>query len=409
MSSSAAATGTADDDIQNKVQAAAALFQQRFGRPAEFVAVAPGRVNLIGEHTDYNDGFVFPMAINRHTLIAGTRAGKRDAGRIRVHSQAMQADVDIPLGVAPVAGEPAWANYIRGVVVGFLRLEQALPALDLSITSDVPLGAGLSSSAALEVATATAFEAALGTALPPMTKARLCQQAEQDLAGVPCGIMDQATSALAIAGTALLIDCGDETVRAVRLPDEVAVLVTNTGVKHNLADGAYAKRRAECAAAATALGISSLRSTSPAAVEAAKGRMDPVIYRRALHVVNENVRTLAAAGAFLRGDLDAVGGFMFESHRSLRDNYEVSCAELDGLVEIARTIGPGNGVIGARMTGGGFGGSTVTLVRAADAAAVGERLARDYQQKFGRPVAPFVARASQGAHVVLPGAPASRR
>jgi galactokinase len=289
-----------------------------------------------------------------------------------------------------------------------LRLGHVLPALDLLITSDVPLGAGLSSSASLEVAVASAFEAALGITLPPMTKARLCQEAEQDLAGVPCGIMDQATSALAQEGTALLIDCGDETVRAVRLPAEVAVLVTNTGVKHNLGDGAYAQRRAECAAAAAALGVSSLRSTSPAAVEAAQGRLDPVIYRRALHVVHENVRTLAAAGAFLRGDLPAVGTFMYESHRSLRDNYNVSCPELDGLVEIARAIGSGGGVIGARMTGGGFGGSTVTLVHAADAAAVAERVARDYEMKFARPAAPFVARASRGAHVVDLGAAAGR-
>ena len=212
----------------------------------------------------------------------------------------MDAAVDIPLAVAPGPGEPAWANYIRGVVVGFLRLGQTLPALDLLVTSDVPLGAGLSSSAALEVAVATAFEAALGSALPPMTKARLCQQAEQELAGVPCGIMDQAVSALAQAGTALLIDCGDETVRAVTLPDSIAVVVSDTGVKHSLNDGAYAQRRAECTAAATALGVSSLRATSPAAVEAARSRLDPVIFRRALHVVTENVRTLAAAAAFLK-------------------------------------------------------------------------------------------------------------
>jgi galactokinase len=400
MSFPAGAEAAADDKIAEKVRAAAAAFTQRFGRAASFAAVAPGRVNLIGEHTDYNDGFVFPMAIDRHTVVVGGPAGRRDGGRIRIFSQSVDAQVDIPLGVVPTAGEPAWANYIRGVVVGFLQLGHALPALDLLITSDVPLGAGLSSSASLEVAIATAFEAALGNALPPMTKARLCQQAEQDLAGVPCGIMDQATSALALAGSALLIDCGDETVRAVTLPAEVAVLVTNTGVKHNLADGAYAKRRSECAAAAAALGVQSLRSTSPAAVEAAQSRLDPIIFKRARHVVNENVRTLAAAGAFLRGDLEAVGGFMFDSHRSLRDDYQVSCAELDGLVQIAQTIGAGGGVIGARMTGGGFGGSTVTLVRAVDAAAVAERLARDYEQKFGRAVAPFVARASRGAHLV---------
>ena len=401
-----AAARTVDDEIvSEKVQRAAARFAQRYGRAGSFAAVAPGRVNLIGEHTDYNDGFVFPMAIDRHTVVVGS-AG--EPGRIRVYSQVLDATVDIPLGAAPTAGEPAWANYLRGVVVGFLRLGHRLPALDLLITSDVPLGAGLSSSASLEVALATALEAALGIRLPAMAKARLCQKAEQELAGVPCGIMDQATSALAEAGSALLIDCSDESVRAIPLPADVAVLVSNTGVKHNLGDGAYAQRRAECAAAAAALGVASLRASSPQAVAAAQDRLDPVIYRRALHVVHENARTLAAADAFERDDLAAVGRLMYESHVSLRDNYDVSCAELDGLVEIARGIGSAGGVIGARMTGGGFGGSTVTLVRARDAATVGARIALAYQETFARATAPFVARASRGAHTVDLAPPAAR-
>jgi galactokinase len=390
-------------ELSAQVRAAASAFAARFGRPARFAAAAPGRVNLLGEHTDYNAGFVFPMAIDRHTVVVGAPANRRDGQRVRVFSQSVGSEppeVDIPLDPNLKPGAPKWANYVRGVIAMFLRAGLAVPALDLLITSDVPLGAGLSSSAALEVSVATLFEAAAGKSIDPMSKARLCQEAEHQLAGVPCGIMDQAVSSLARAGSALLIDCGDETVRAVPLPAEAAIVVTNTNVRHDLADGAYAKRRAECNAAAHAMGIESLRAASPASVEAMHGRLDPVVYKRAFHVVSENVRTLAMAASLLRGDLETAGGFMYGGHRSLRDDFEVSCAELDALVEIAQGIGVAGGVLGARLSGGGFGGSTVTLVRAAQAPAIMERLARDYEQRIGSKVTPFLARAAAGAHVI---------
>jgi galactokinase len=397
--------------LDAQVRAAAAAFTARFGRPPRFGAVAPGRVNLLGEHTDYNEGFVFPMAIDRHTVVVGAPASRKDGARVRVFSQSIvpgasgavgapPAEVDIPIDPNLRPGEPRWANYIRGVIAMFLRAGLTVPALDLLITSNVPLGAGLSSSAALEVSVATMFEAASGKSIEPMSKARLCQEAEHQLAGVPCGIMDQAVSSLARAGSALLIDCGDETVRAVPLPPEVAIVVTNTGVKHDLADGAYARRRAECTAAAHAMGITSLRAASPASVEAMQGRLDPIVYKRAFHVVSENVRTLAMAASLLRHDLETAGSFMYAGHRSLRDDFEVSCPELDTLVEIAQGIGTAGGVLGARLSGGGFGGSTVTLVQAAQAPAIMERLAREYAQRIGTSVTPFLARAAAGAHVV---------
>jgi galactokinase len=385
-------------------RAAQDAFLRRFGRPAKFVAVAPGRVNLIGEHTDYNDGFVFPMAIDRHTAVAGAIAPAAttasEGRRVRVVSESLASEVVIPIRPGLQPEPPAWSNYIRGVIVGFLELGLELPSLDLVVSSDLPIGAGLSSSAALEVAIATAFEAALHTSLDPMVKARLCQDGENRLAGVPCGIMDQATACLALAGSVLLIDCSDETIRAVSLAEELSVVITDTEVHHEHNDGTYAKRRAECAAAAHALGITSLRATSPAAVEAAQGRVEPMLLRRALHVVSENVRTLATAGALLRNEPEVAGDLMYDSHRSLRDDFAVSCPELDGLVEIARGIGRTGGVLGARLTGGGFGGATVTLVKTAQAEDVMSRLTSGYQQRFGRNVTPFVARPTRGAYVL---------
>ncbi len=388
--------------VRDKVQTTAAAFAARFARPARWGAAAPGRVNLIGEHTDYNDGFVLPMAIDRHTIVAAAPVARRDGARVRIHSEAVGGGCDIAIEPTARRAEPAWANHARGVIAGYSRLAQAgqfpeLPGLDLLVTSDIPLGAGLASSASFEVALATAIEAAAGQALPPMTKARLCQEAEQELAGVPCGIMDHASAALARPGMALLIDCGDESVRAVPVPADLAVLIVDSGKRHDLADGSYQRRRSECAAAAHALGVASLRATSPAAVEAAAGRLDPVSFRRAFHVVNENVRTLAAAAALLKGDLATAGGFLYESHRSLRELYEVSCAELDQIVAIAHGIGEPGGIFGARLTGGGFGGSAVVLARANAAEAIGARIAQEVGARHGWTPTVFLATSVGGA------------
>jgi galactokinase len=383
----------------NAARAAVRSFQDRFGATPVWLAVAPGRVNLIGEHTDYNGGYVLPLAIDRHVAIA---AGPAAAGRrLRVWSAALETSVDIPTGGVLGPGEPSWANYLRGVVSGFVERGFPPPPIDLAIVSRVPLGGGLSSSAALEVATATVLEGVTGQRLDPRDKARLCRQAEHEFAGVPCGLMDQFASVLGDEGGALLIDCQFEVVRLVPFADRsVSILISNTNVKHALADGAYLRRRTECIEAARQLGVPSLRDATPEMVEQTRGIFDPVVRRRARHVTTENVRTLAAAEHLEAREFAQVGALMYESHRSLRDDFEVSSAELDTLVDIACEIGEAGGVLGARMTGGGFGGCTVTLVRTESVSAVTATLTREYQRRTGRAPSIFVSRPARGAHLV---------
>jgi galactokinase len=381
--------------------AAARQFTERFGRPPVWLAAAPGRVNLIGEYTDFNGGHVLPMAIDRYVVMAAAPAPAGAVPRLRVRSSAVDSEVEVPLGAPVVRGEPAWANYVRGVVAGFQRAGTALPALDALVASEVPVGGGLSSSAALEVATATLLEAAAGTPLDPREKARLCRQAEHEYAGVPCGLMDQLASVLGDPAGPMLIDCKTQAVRIVPIADpHASVLICNTNVHHALGDGAYARRRAECAQAARDLGVEELCDATPAALEAARGRMDPVVHRRARHVIGEEARTLAAAEALAAPDLRRAGALMYESHRSLRDDFEVSCPELDTLVDIAGEIGEAGGVHGARMTGGGFGGCTVTLVQSARVPAVAEILRSEYLRRTGRALTDFVSRPARGAHLV---------
>jgi galactokinase len=381
-------------------RAAVRAYAERYGAAPRWLAVAPGRVNLIGEHTDYNGGYVLPMAIDRHVAIA---AGPTSAtgGRLRAYSAALDTVVDIPLGGLLGPGEPSWANYLRGVVGGFAQRGLLPPPVDLAIVSEVPLGGGLSSSAALEVAMATVLEGITGQGLDARDKARLCRQAEHEYAGVPCGLMDQLASVLGDEAGALLIDCQFELVRLVPFADRsVSVLISNTNVKHALADGAYLRRRTECLEAARELGVSSLRDATPEMVAEARGIFDPAVRRRARHVTTENARTLAAAAHLEARAFAEVGALMYESHRSLREDFEVSSVELDTLVDIAREIGPEGGVLGARMTGGGFGGCTVTLVRTDRVGAVTATLTREYQRRCGRAPTVFVSRPARGAHLV---------
>jgi galactokinase len=378
------------------------LYRERFGRAPRWLAAAPGRVNLIGEHTDYNDGFVLPIAIDRHVAIAAGPAASAETPRLRACTEAFEASADIPLAGRRTPGQPTWANYLRGVVDGF-AVRRCLPgAIDLAIASDLPVGGGLSSSAALEVATAVVLEAASRRKLDPHDLARLCRQAERDFAGVPCGVMDQLASVLGSDASALLIDCESETVHRVPFAPEgnVTLLVTNTNVKHALADGAYRCRRAECIEAARALGVPSLRYATPDMVDWAAARLDPVLRRRARHVTTENARTLAAAQLLEANDPEPLGELMYESHRSLRDDFEVSSPELDALVDIARDLGERGGVLGARMTGGGFGGCTVTLVRTESVSAVAPVLHRDFERRTGRAPEVFISRPTKGAHLL---------
>lgn len=375
-------------------------FERRFGTPPQWIAAAPGRVNLIGEHTDYNGGFVLPLAIERYTMIAAAPPKGGRARQVHVFSNLLGELADFSLdGLEPDRQD--WTSYVRGVFSEFLDRDYQLGALNLLVDSRVPLGAGLSSSAALEVATATVLESVTGQRLDPVEKARLCQQAEHRFAGVPCGMMDQLSSVFGEAGKLLLIDCRSETVELAPLDERnVEVLVVNSNVRHALIEGEYAERRSQCSAAARALGAPLLRDVSPEQLDAQAEKLEPILYRRARHVTSENERTRAAAEGLRKGQLEEVGQLMYESHNSLRNDYEVSCDELDVLVELARTIGVEGGVYGARMTGGGFGGCIVSLVATGAQRGVANRIVAGYDSAVGKQATPFITRPARGAHLV---------
>ena len=363
------------------------------------MAAAPGRVNVIGEHTDYNDGFVLPMAIERFTVTAADLASASSTISINDALFKETAQIDVPGSVTK--GEPKWSNYIRGVIAGFQRRGEKIPALDLLVHSTVPVGGGLSSSAALEVSTATLLEAVTGTKLDPVEKALLCQKAEHEFAGVPCGIMDQFISVMGQKNHLLLLDCRSRQTKLVPMNDpSVSLLIINTNVRHELGTGEYARRRAQCETATKILGVPSLRDADADALECAKSKMDAVVYHRARHVIGEIERTLHAAEGIRAGNWPTVGQLMYASHYSLRDDYEVSCAELDAVVEIAEGIGIKGGVYGCRMTGGGFGGCCVALAKANTVEAVSKKISSDYKAKTGIDATIFSSRPAVGATIV---------
>jgi galactokinase len=375
-------------------------FARRFGRPPRWVAAAPGRVNLIGEHTDYNDGFVLPMAIDRYVVVAADRAPD-GAAKARLYSAALDQEATVAVEAPFAPGAVAWARYVEGVVAGCRAAGLKAGPFEAVVLSDVPQGGGLSSSAAIEVAVATLIEAMAGALLDPLQKALLCQKAEHDFAGVPCGIMDQCTSVMGREGALLLLDCRTRTVRLTPLADpDFVALIVNSNVKHELSDGGYAARRRQCEEAAVALGAAALRDVDVKQLEQGRDRLDDVHYRRARHVVTENARTVEAAEAIRRGDWPTVGRLMVESHASLRDDFEVSCEELDLLVTLATDGGAANGVIGSRMTGGGFGGCTISLVRRAALDAVSSHISEGYFRKAGRQATVFATRPVDGARVM---------
>jgi len=378
-----------------------AEFKKAYGRPPRWIVAAPGRVNIIGEHTDYNDGFVLPMAIERYTVIAADRPAK-DTKQIQLRSthggQPATIDLAQPLKPFPKGN---WANYPAGVIAGFLARGQNPGGFDALIHSNVPLGGGLSSSAALEVATATLLEIITGKNLDPVEKALLCQKAEHDYAGMPCGIMDQFISVMGRENHVLLLDCRSRKPELVPMTDaSVAVLIINTNVKHELTGSEYPARRKQCETAAKILGVPSLRDATPEALELAKGRMDEVVFRRARHVIGEIERTVHAAEGVRASNWPTVGQLMYASHRSLRDDYEVSCHELDAVVEIAEAIGIKGGVYGCRMTGGGFGGCAVALVKSDAVEAISQKIAADYKKKTGIEATIFVSHPAAGATVI---------
>jgi galactokinase len=331
------------------------------GREPVLTASAPGRVNLLGGHTDYNEGFVLPVAIDRRCAVA---LAPRYDGRLRVRSEAMGETVSLP-GDAPPGSVAGWGAYVAGVAWALRGVGIDVGA-DLAIASDVPLGAGLSSSAALEVAAGLALASLAGTRLDGPTLARHCQRAENEFVGVDCGILDQYAAACGRRDHALLLDCRTLTHESVPLGRDAALVIVDTNVAHALADSAYNDRRAACERAVSLLDgrldhpVSALRDVSPADLERHADVLPADLHRRARHVVTENVRVREAAAALRAGDLPRLGGLMDAAHDSLREDYEVSCPEVEVVVDLARTH---PGVLGARLTGGGFGGSVVCLVR----------------------------------------------
>jgi galactokinase len=379
---------------------ACAVFHRHFGSSPRWIASAPGRVNLIGEFTDFNDGFVLPMAIERRTVIAAAPNGTT---RIVLQSEATgeAASIELSVPLCPDA-KGHWINYPKGVLAGFLERGHQPCGFDGVICSSVPIGAGLSSSAALETAMASLLEAATGAELDPLDKIRLCQTAEHAYAGVPCGIMDQFISALGRAGQALLLDCRSWQPLWLPFTDpSVAVLIINTNVRHELSSSEYAARRRHCELAARALGLPSLREATLDKLHQASGSLDEATLQCARHVIGEIARTLEAAECIRRGDWGDFGRLMYESHVSLRDDYAVSCAELDAAVEIARGIGRNGGVFGCRMTGGGFGGCAVALIESAAQAAIVSDLSAGYQRRTGIEGDCFVSHPAEGASLLL--------
>ena len=381
--------------LQHRVESA---FARHFGSAPTLQLRAPGRVNLIGEHTDYNDGFVLPCAIDFETRIA---AGPRSDRQVRVlacdYGEALdQFSLDAPI---EPRGDALWANYVRGVVKTLLARGLPLQGLDLAVAGNVPQGAGLSSSASLEVAVALAFKAMQGLDSVSATDiALIAQQAENQFVGVNCGIMDQLISARGEHGHALLIDCRSLELRPVPLPQGLAVMIVHSHVQRGLVDGEYNTRRAQCEAAASHYGVKALRDVDLAQLEHEARGLDPLVFRRARHIVTENQRTLDAADALAAGDLAQLGRLMAASHASMRDDFEITVPPIDQLVAILQDAIGGTG--GARMTGGGFGGCVVALLPEAQVAAAQLAVATHYRAPSGDPATVYVCHAMAGAHVL---------
>ena len=370
-------------------------FTTHFGAPPDHIIRAPGRVNLIGEHTDYNDGFVLPMAIDREMLIAARRRNDRLVRMVALDLGDRRAEFS--LDAIARDDRHKWSNYIRGVALMLEQRAIRLPGLDLAICGNVPIGSGLSSSAALEVCAATTFQTFAEFELSKVDLARLCQRAENEFVGVQSGIMDQFISALARADHALLIDCRDLSYRNVLLPRGATIVVCDTMKRRGLVDSEYNTRRAECEQAAGALGVNALRDASLEQFTRLEKGMPPNVAQRARHVITENARVMQAVAAAEKNDLAAFGALMNASHESLKNDYAVSCAELDAMVEIARAQ---PGCLGARLTGAGFGGCTVNLVRDDAVDVFTANVARAYKARIKIAPQIYICRAMDGASIV---------
>ncbi|HSB65385.1 MAG TPA: galactokinase [Anaerolineales bacterium] len=377
-------------------------FRQIYGRQPTVVSRAPGRVNMLGEHVDYNQGVVMPAAIDRAVTLA---AAPSEDGIVTLNALDLIAKTSFRLSEihqrCDVDGKPlaGWALYPAGVAWSLLQAGASLNGMEVVFTSDVPIGAGLSSSAAVEVAFATTFQAISGFSMDRLTMARLCQKAENEYVGVSSGLMDQFASAFGVEGHVLCFDTRSLEWETYALPAHTAIVIADSGIRRSLANSAYNARRSACEQAVELLkrylpGIQSLRDVSTVELAAYSTYLPPEIARRAEHVVKEIHRVEQATIALKRGDAQLFGGYMFASHKSLRDLYEVSLPELDSLVEIARRL---PGIYGARLTGAGFGGCTVNLVEEKQADSFIQALQAGYRMKTGRETTVYLCRASDGA------------
>jgi galactokinase len=363
--------------------------------PAIFVA--PGRVNLIGEHTDYAEGFVMPVAINFATLAA---ISPRTDGKIVIYSENFGEEKSFEAAALPTKAAKHWSDYPIGVVVILTGEEHKFPGFSMSLWGDVPLGSGLSSSAALEVVTALAVLSLIGASYPGPVLARLCQRVENEFVGANCGIMDQFISANGKENHALLLDCRDLSYRLAPIPPNVALVIANTMVKHSIAGGDYPTRRRESEAACAVIashrpGVPFLRDATLEDLDKWGHEMAPKSLMRARHVISENLRTVAASEALLRGDMKELGRLMAEAHASYSGDFEGSCVEADTMVALAQDL---PGLIGARLTGGGFGGCTINLVEQSQAPAFAKALGERYTARTGIVPEIHICHASDGAH-----------
>ncbi|MEH6911134.1 MAG: galactokinase [Oceanicoccus sp.] len=367
--------------------------RQHYSVEPQFIIAAPGRVNLIGEHTDYNDGFVLPLAINYHTAVS---ASKRDDRTIRAFALDEQSQVEISLDTEPEFDHVAsWSNYLRGIIVELSKRGYKLCGADLMISGNVPQGAGLSSSAALEIALIRSLVTLSEESIDGVSAALVGQAAENNFVGCSCGIMDQLISAKGERQHALLIDCRSLTLSPVPLPNNTVVLVVNSNVKRKLVDGEYNLRRQQCEAVAKHLKVAALRDVSLDQLRHVEGEISDTEFRRARHVITENQRTKDTAQALVDGDLKEIGIHMAKSHASMRDDFEITVPEIDALVSIIKSVIGEQG--GTRMTGGGFGGCVVSLFPLPLLSAVVEKVTVEYPKVTGIEATVFECEASQGA------------
>lgn len=369
-------------------------FRATYGNEPELLVAAPGRVNLIGEHTDYNDGFVLPCAIDYETIVA---AQHNDSGRIKIIACDQNDETDDFDPAQPYASQKKeWKNHIRGVAASFRERGLPVGGMEIAVAGNVPQGAGLSSSASLGVALAKLFSEQLerGT-LDATNLAQIAQQSENDFVGCACGIMDQLTSAIATSGSALQIDCRSLEVKAVAVPAELGLLVIHSGIKRGLVDSAYNERRAQCERAARHYDVPTLRDLTNEKLETNRAGLDDLSYRRARHVVTENDRVLEATEALENGNIAQLSQLMTQSHASMRDDFEITLPAIDQLVEMVGSVLNDSG--GVRMTGGGFGGCIVVLAERDRLDAVRAKVERDYRTPDGSKVQIFTCQPSSGA------------